>query len=103
MTPDDHTNQEFFLDVGDSHQLYVQDWGNPKTKVPNVYLHGGPGNGCDNKDKKKFNPDLHRVIFFDQRGSGKSLPTGSLEHNTTDKLVADIDAVANHLKLDKFV
>jgi len=103
MKPDEHTNREFYLDVGDGHRIYVQDWGNAKAKIPIIFLHGGPGNGCEDKDKYKFNPDTQRVIFHDQRGSGQSTPTGSLEHNTTQHLIADIKKIANHLKLDKFV
>ncbi len=103
MTPDEHTINEFFLDVGDGHQLYVQDWGNKKAKRPIIYLHGGPGSSCSDKAKNKFSPDKQRVIFFDQRGSGKSLPYGSLENNTTPDLVEDIEKVAQHLKLDTFV
>jgi proline iminopeptidase len=103
MTPDEFTNQEFFLDVGDGHQIYVHDWGNAQAKTPIVYLHGGPGNGCDNRDKRYFDPQTQRVIFHDQRGAGKSLPSGSLEHNTTDNLVNDLEMLAKRLKLDKFI
>ncbi|HVX56127.1 MAG TPA: alpha/beta fold hydrolase [Candidatus Saccharimonadales bacterium] len=103
MTPDEFTNQEFFLDVGDGHHLYVQDWGTPDAQVPILFLHGGPGNGCDDRDKAKFDPRTQRVIFHDQRGSGKSTPTGSLERNTSQDLVNDIDKLSKHLGLDKFV
>jgi proline iminopeptidase len=103
MTPDQHTNQEFFLDVGDGHSLYVQDWGNPDVKVPIIYLHGGPGDGCGDKDKSKFDPKRQRVIFHDQRGAGKSTPSGSLEHNTAADLIEDIEKIARRLKLDRYV
>ncbi|HZL08330.1 MAG TPA: alpha/beta fold hydrolase [Candidatus Dormibacteraeota bacterium] len=103
MTPDEHTNQEFFLDVGDGHRLYVQDWGLADAKMPIMVLHGGPGNGVDDRDKRKFDPTVQRVIFHDQRGAGQSLPTGSLTNNTTQDLVTDIEAIAQHLQLDKFV
>lgn len=103
MTPDEFTNQELFLDVGDGHQLYVQDWGNKNAKHPIVFLHGGPGGGVSNKYRQRFVPELQRVIFFDQRGCGKSLPTGSREHNTTDKMVDDIEKIALRLKLDSFI
>lgn len=103
MTPDEFTNQEFFLDVGDGHQIYVHDWGKADIQIPIIYLHGGPGNGCDDHDKQKFNPNSQRIIFHDQRGSGKSTPTGSLEYNTTDKLVEDIEKIIQHLYLNKVV
>jgi proline iminopeptidase len=103
MTPDEHTNQEFFLDVGDGHRIYVQDWGKADAKIPIVFFHGGPGNGCDNKDKAKFNPTSQRVIFHDQRGAGKSTPAGGLANNTTQHLVEDIEKLANHLGTKKFI
>jgi proline iminopeptidase len=103
MTPDAYTNQELMLDVGDGHTLYVHDWGNPKAKTPIVFLHGGPGSGCKDKHKSAFDPTVHRVIFHDQRGTGKSLPYGERAHNTTDKLVEDIEAIATKLKLPKFI
>lgn len=103
MTPDEFTNQEFFLNVGDSHQLYVHDWGNPKAKTPIIFLHGGPGGSCKNRHKGLYDPKRQRVIFHDQRGCGQSTPYGSLEHNTTQDLVEDIEKIAKHLKLDKFI
>lgn len=103
MTPDQHTNQELFLDVGDSHQLYVQDWGNNQAKIPIIYLHGGPGAGCSDGHKQPYDPLTQRVIFFDQRGSGKSLPAGELSHNTTDNLIEDINKIAAKLKIDNFI
>lgn len=103
MTPDEHTIQETFLDVGDGHELYIQDWGNPKATAPIIFLHGGPGTGCSDKYRASFDPQVNRVIFFDQRGAGRSLPYGSLEHNTTPDLVHDITKIADHLKLKTFV
>ncbi len=103
MTPDEFTNQEFFLDVGDGYQLYIHEWGNPQAKIPIVVLHGGPGNGCDNRDKKNFDPLIQRVIFHDQRGAGRSTPSVSLVQNTTQDLVEDIEKIADKLSLEKFV
>lgn len=103
MNPDQHTNQEFLIDVGDGHQLYVHDWGNPDAKTPILFLHGGPGGNSKDKYKTKFDPETQRVIFHDQRGCGKSLPYGSIEHNTTQDLISDIDKIAERLKLDKFI
>lgn len=103
MTPDEFTILETFIDVGNDHQLYLQDWGNAKAKTPIVFLHGGPGSGVNNKHRRRFNPYEQRVIFFDQRGCGKSVPYGSLAHNTTADLVDDIELIARHLGLQKFV
>ncbi|HSW99697.1 MAG TPA: prolyl aminopeptidase [Patescibacteria group bacterium] len=103
MTPDKDTIQELFLPVGNDHRLYVQEWGNPKANTsPIIFLHGGPGAGCNDKQKGLFNPANQHVIFFDQRGSGHSQPYGRLEHNTTDDLVSDITKIANHFAFDMF-
>ena len=103
MTPDEHTNQEFFLDVGDGHQIYVQDWGKKDAKTPIIFLHGGPGGGTSNGQKQRFDAAQQRVIFFDQRGSGKSLPTGSIENNTTAHLIEDIETLTQHLNIKEFI
>jgi proline iminopeptidase len=97
MTPDAHTIREFFIEVGDEHQLYVHEWGNPKG-LPVIFLHGGPGDQSKDRHKQPFDPG-----FFDQRGGGKSLPSGRLEHNTTDDLIEDISKIADQAKLKKFV
>lgn len=104
MTPDKYTISERFIDVSDEHELYVHDYGNEAAKLPIVYLHGGPGGGCNDGNKQLIvNPKKQRAIFFDQRGAGKSLPRGSLKHNTTADLVEDIETIAKIYKLQQFV
>lgn len=103
MTPDTYTIQELQLDVGDGHNLYVHDWGNPSAAHPIIYLHGGPGGRVDDKKKYLFDPSRQRVVFFDQRGSGASTPSGTLEHNTTQDLIGDITKIIDKLEIAKFV
>lgn len=103
MTPDTFTISEEMLDVGEGHQLYVQQWGNKQAETIFIFLHGGPGSGCNDSHKLLFNPEKNRVIFFDQRGSGKSLPTGELKNNTTKQLIADIELIVQKLALKTFV
>jgi proline iminopeptidase len=102
MIPDAHTIKEFYISVGDGHQLYVYEWGNPKG-LPIFFFHGGPGAEVKDKHKEPFDPAKHHVIFFDQRGCGKSLPLGSILHNTTDDILQDASKIADHLKLKEFV
>ena len=83
------------LDVGDGHSLYWEEWGNP-AGVPVVCLHGGPGAAFNDSHKALFDPAVHRVLFHDQRGCGRSTPLASLEHNTTADLVADVDRLMTH-------
>lgn len=103
MTPDEYTIQEHYLDVGGGHQLYVHDWGNKKAQIPIIFLHGGPGSSVSNRYRQQFVPEKQRVIFFDQRGCGKSLPYGSLENNTTQDMIEDIKKIAEFHKLDRFI
>jgi len=103
MLPDAHTIQELFLEVGDGHQLYVQEWGNVQAATTQLFLHGGPGSGTSDSHKKRFDPQQHHVIFFDQRGSGRSLPYGSLDHNTTEHLIKDITTLLDHLEISEAV
>jgi proline iminopeptidase len=102
MTPDQFTNKEFFIEVGNGHQLYVYDWGNPKG-LPIIFLHGGPGSQIKDGKKALFDPRKHHVVFFDQRGCGKSLPSGGLDHNTTPDLIHDISLIADQVKFKQFV
>jgi proline iminopeptidase len=76
--------------VGDGHEIYWEECGNPAGK-PVVFLHGGPGAGCDARSRRFFDPGRYRIFLFDQRGCGRSRPHASLEHNTTWDLVADIE------------
>lgn len=101
MTPDKYTLEETMLPVGGHHKLYVHLWGNKKSAHVIMYLHGGPGSGTGDSAKTFFYPNEQKVIFFDQRGSGKSTPKGELKDNNTDKLVEDITRILDHYKVDK--
>lgn len=89
-----------YLSVGDNHKLYYEAYGD-KTKAPILFLHGGPGAGFSESSKFYFNFRKQHVIFFDQRGAGKSKPFASIKHNTTQKLVSDINKIIAHFKLEK--
>ncbi len=89
------------LDVGDGHQVYMEQSGNPNGK-PVVVLHGGPGGGCSPAMRRYFEPSYYRVILFDQRGCGRSKPHASVEDNTTWHLVRDIETIRKTLTIDKW-
>ena len=88
------------LNVGDGHQIYWEDWGNPDS-FPAIHFHGGPGGGTSESHKLLFNPEKHRVVFFDQRGSGKSTPFAETKNNTTQKLIEDTNKLRKHLDIEK--
>lgn len=90
------------LAVDDIHTLYVEECGDPDG-IPLLFIHGGPGAGCSKDDRRFFDPDKYRIILFDQRGSGRSKPHAELKNNTTEHLVSDIEAIRQHLNVDKWV
>ncbi|HEY5234653.1 MAG TPA: alpha/beta fold hydrolase, partial [Rhabdochlamydiaceae bacterium] len=94
-------NQTGFLDVEGGHSIYWEESGNPQGK-PILFIHGGPGIGSSPSHRTFFNP-AYRIILFDQRGCGKSVPFSGLENNTTWDLVRDIEALRKHLNVDKWV
>mmetsp|Transcript_23972 Transcript_23972/g.45108 ORF Transcript_23972/g.45108 Transcript_23972/m.45108 type:complete len:372 (+) Transcript_23972:3-1118(+) len=91
-----------FLQVSDLHNIYWEQSGNPNGN-PVVVLHGGPGGGCPPSYRTYFDPAKYRIIMFDQRGAGQSLPFAELKENTTWDLVSDIEKVRVHLGVEKWV
>lgn len=89
-----------FLNVSEIHQLYYELYGNPDG-IPVLYLHGGPGAGFGDKDKQFFDKSRYNVIFLDQRGASRSKPFGSIQNNTTQDLVSDINKLLDHLNFDQ--
>ncbi|KQV76045.1 proline iminopeptidase [Aeromicrobium sp. Root344] len=95
------------LDVGDGQQIHYEVSGNPDGK-PAVYLHGGPGGASSPEQRRVFDPERYRIVLFDQRGCGSSVPHASapeadLSAITTWHLVADIEALRSHLGIDRWL
>lgn len=88
--------------VGDGHTLYVEQSGNPEG-LPVIVLHGGPGSGCKDTHRQRFNPAIYRIVCFDQRGCGRSTWEDRLAANTTPHLVDDIETIRTQLGLGKVV
>lgn len=84
------------------HTLYLEEVGNPQG-LPALFLHGGPGAGCEPYHRRFFDPQRYRVVLFDQRGAGRSTPHADLERNTTWDLVADIERIRGHLGIDRWL
>jgi proline iminopeptidase len=94
--------QRYQIAVEPPHELYVDESGNPEG-IPVLFVHGGPGAGCGRYDRRYFDPEVYRIILFDQRGAGRSRPHASLENNTTAKLVEDMEVIRQTLGIDKWV
>ncbi|GAA5979531.1 hypothetical protein JCM11641_005424 [Rhodosporidiobolus odoratus] len=88
------------LQVSDVHKLSIRQYGNSQGQ-PVFFIHGGPGGGCDARDARRFDPSVYRIVLHDQRGSGDSTPAASLEDNTTQHLIEDIEKLRKHLEIEK--
>lgn len=96
-----------FLDVGDGNRIYWETCGNPQGK-PALVIHGGPGSGCSKRMRRYFDPNRYRIVLFDQRNCGRSLPHASdpatdLAFNTTEYLLRDIEQLRQHLGIERWL
>jgi len=91
-----------YLVVGDGHRLYYETWGNPQG-LPVLVLHGGPGSGTTPRLRSLYDESLCHLVFFDQRGAGRSQPAGALRANDTAALLADIERLRGHLGLTRWL
>ena len=89
------------LNVGDGHTIFYEQCGNPNG-APVLLVHGGPGGGANPTMRRFHDPAHYRMVLFDQRGSGRSTPYASLDHNTTWHLVADVERLRKHLKIERW-
>ncbi len=95
-------NRELTFEVGDEHVLYGREYGSPDG-IPVVFLHGGPGAGCEPYHSRFFDPQKYRIILYDQRGAGRSTPHASLQANTTHHLIADLEHIRENLGVDRWL
>jgi len=89
------------LTVEPPHVLHVEECGNPRG-LPVLVVHGGPGAGSEPWQRRFFDPEIYRIILFDQRGCGRSSPHAELAGNTTQALVADMEAIREHLEIERW-
>jgi proline iminopeptidase len=90
------------LPVGDSHELYVETVGRADG-IPAVYLHGGPGSGCQPDHRRLFDPERFHAVLFDQRGAGRSRPKSRREDNTLSHLIADMETIRERFGFDRWL
>lgn len=107
MYPEIEPYASGLLDVGDGNQIHWETSGNPDG-TPALLVHGGPGSGCVPGMRRPFNPELYRIIAFDQRGCGRSTPHAGdaavdLAGNTTHHLIADMERLREHLGVDRWL
>lgn len=68
-----------------------------------MFLHGGPGSGCNENHRRYFHPDKYRIIIFDQRGCHRSTPNGSVQNNSTQAILHDIESIRKKLNLERLI
>jgi proline iminopeptidase len=92
----------FHLKVTQGHSIYVEQSGNVNG-IPVIFLHGGPCSGTKPSHRQFFNPDFFHIILFDQRGCGQSKPFGKIVGNTIASLIADMEAIRENLKIERWI
>jgi proline iminopeptidase len=90
------------LPVGDGHDIHVESVGR-EGGIPAVYLHGGPGSGCQPDHRRLFDPERFHAVLFDQRGAGRSRPKGRREHNTLRHLIADMETIRTKFGFEQWM
>jgi proline iminopeptidase len=90
------------LPLGGPHVMYWEQAGNPRG-TPVLFLHGGPGAGAAAAHRRFFDPRYYRIVIFDQRGCGRSTPHGDVSDNSTQQLIADVEALRRHLNIQKWL
>jgi len=101
-----HTTHDAYdqgwLDVGHGHRMHYLQAGNPDG-LPIVLLHGGPASGSTPRQRVFYDHRRYRIVQFDQRGSGRSEPTGEIAHNNTAALIGDIERLRVHLSIERWL
>lgn len=90
------------LAVDAPHELYLEESGNPDG-IPVIVVHGGPGGGCEDSQRRFFDAERFRIILLDQRGAGRSTPLAELQGNDTNRLVEDLETVRRFLGVDRWL
>ena len=102
LYPEIDPNHSFQINVDTIHEIYFEESGNP-SGIPVLFVHGGPGTGSNENHRRYFDPSLYRIINFDQRGCNRSSPGGEINNNTTQDLLADMELIRSHLKIEKWL
>ena len=102
LYPEIAARESYQLKVDQVHTIYVEEAGNLRG-LPVIFLHGGPGSGCNGNHRRYFNPKKYRVVLFDQRGCHRSTPAGEIRNNSTPELLRDIERIREHLGIDKWL
>ena len=102
LFPEIEPFQSGWYETSQGHEIYYEQCGKRDGK-PVVFLHGGPGSGCNPMQRRFFDPAHYRIILLDQRGCGRSKPQGSTDQNTTRHLVDDLEGIRQLLAIETWL
>jgi len=102
LYPEIEPFNNWHLEVDGRHRLYVEECGS-RRGIPVLFLHGGPGAGCEPYHRRFFDPERYHIILFDQRSAGRSTPHADLTDNTTWHLVEDMEKLRRRLEIDRWL
>jgi proline iminopeptidase len=102
LFPETEPYETGVLALDGRHAMYWEQSGNPDG-IPVVFVHGGPGAGAAPAHRRFFDPQVYRIVIFDQRGCGRSTPHADLVDNTTDHLVDDMERLREHLGIERWL
>ncbi len=91
-----------WLDENAGHRVYWEASGNPQGEAA-LLVHGGPGGAIWPRDRRFFDPRRYRIIAFDQRGCGRSTPSGELRANTLAHLINDMERLRIRLGVKRWL
>jgi proline iminopeptidase len=95
-------------------QIWCRTWGNPRTGIPVLFVHGGPGNAISDygtSNSQFFDATKFFVVEVDQRGTGKSRPSvrescRNMRHYTSisiGQMSRDFEVIRRHLNIDRWL
>ena len=91
-----------YLPEKEGHRVYFMELGNPDGE-PVLIFNGGPGGISKTSKAAMFDRKKYRVIMFDQRGCGKSMPAGEMENNDSIAALEDAERLIKHLNIKKML
>ncbi len=93
---------EGLMDRGDGHMIYWQETG-ARDGLPLIICHGGPGGSTTDSYRRFIDASAYRIVQFDQHGCGRSQPPGALDCNTLQATIGDMEAIREHLSIERWV
>ncbi|KAL3943185.1 MAG: hypothetical protein SGBAC_002746 [Bacillariaceae sp.] len=110
----DSRASEHYIEVDEGIFLWYRIWGNRKSGVPVLFVHGGPGQAVvdyENGNKRFFDASELFVVEIDQRGTGRSTPSVRDDlHNmklyddiSVDLISKDFEVIRKELGIEQWM